>query len=131
MATSSKIRLVQGDTRPSLIFSLRDERTLAPIDLSGPGTTVRMLFREVGADTVKAIMPCYPIGGYQDPETGEINADPPYDVAGVGGRCVMFWSADALDTAGEFEGEVEVTFADGIQTAYQILKFQVREQFNG
>ncbi len=42
----------------------------------------------------------------------------------------MDWSVDALDTAGEFEGEVEVTFPDGrIQTAFAILKFQVREQF--
>jgi hypothetical protein len=32
--------------------------------------------------------------------------------------------------AGEYEGEVEITFADGqIQTVYDVLKFKVREDF--
>lgn len=129
MATD-KIRLVQGDTAPQLQLSLTDQRTRRPQDLSAPGTTARLLFREVGADTVKATMPCFAIAGYVDPETGDVDYRPPYDVAGRGGRLAMDWSADALDTAGEFEGEVEVTFPDGrVQTAFAILKFQVREQF--
>ncbi|GAB1836977.1 hypothetical protein U2261_18980 [Achromobacter xylosoxidans] len=129
MATD-KIRLVQGDTAPQLQLSMTDQRTRRPLDLSAPGTTARLLFREVGADTVKATMPCFAIAGYVDPETGDVDYRPPYDVAGRGGRLAMDWSADALDTAGEFEGEVEVTFPDGrIQTAFAILKFQVREQF--
>ena len=75
-------------------------------------------------------MPCFPIAGYVDPDTKEVDYRPPYDVAGRGGRLAMDWSATALDTAGEFEGEVEVTFPDGrIQTAFAILKFQIREQF--
>lgn len=129
MATD-KIRLVQGDTAPQLQLSLTDQRTRRPLDLSAPGTTPRLLFREVGADAVKATMPCFAIAGYVDPETGDVDYRPPYDVPGRGGRLAMDWSADALDTAGEFEGEVEVTFPDGrIQTAFAILKFQVREQF--
>ncbi|MEB6663835.1 hypothetical protein MXL91_20435 [Achromobacter ruhlandii] len=129
MATD-KIRLVQGDTAPQLQLSLTDQRTRRPLDLSAPGTTARLLFREVGADTVKATMSCFAITGYVDPETGDVDYRPPYDVPGRGGRLAMDWSADALDTAGEFEGEVEVTFPDGrIQTAFAILKFQVREQF--
>ncbi|MDS1141715.1 hypothetical protein RE432_14835 [Pusillimonas sp. SM2304] len=130
MATS-KIQLVQGDTRPQVIFALTDETTGAAIDLSGVGTTIRMLFREVAADSVKAIMVCYPIPGYRDPETGDIDFSAPYDVSGRGGRCVMNWSADALDTAGEFESEVEVTFGDGsIQTGFKLQKYTVREQIN-
>ncbi|WP_313619556.1 hypothetical protein [Achromobacter sp.] len=129
MATT-KIRLVQGDTAPQLQLSLTDQRTRQAIDLSTPGTTARMLFREVGADAVKDTMPCFPIAGYVDPESGEVDFRPPYDVAGRGGRLAMDWSETALDTAGEFEGEVEVIFPDGrIQTAFAILKFQVREQF--
>lgn len=130
MATE-KIKLVSGDTAPQLILSLTDDRTKLPIDLSANGTSIRMLFREVGADTVKVVMPCFAIGGFQDPDTGDVTADPPYDVPGRGGRLAMNWLADALDTAGEFEGEVEVTFADAtIQTVYQTLKFSVREQFH-
>lgn len=34
----TKIRLVQGDTRPNLVLSLYDSRTNAPIDLSDPAT---------------------------------------------------------------------------------------------
>ncbi|WP_025139008.1 hypothetical protein [Achromobacter sp. DH1f] len=129
MATD-KIRLVQGDTAPQLQLSLTDQRTRRPLDLSGPGTTSRLLFREVGADTVKATMPCFAIAGLVDPDTGDVDFRPPYDVPGRGGRLAMDWSVDALDSAGEFEGEVELTFPDGrIQTAFAILKFQVREQF--
>lgn len=129
--STKKIPLVQGDTRPQLVMSLTDESTGRAIDLSGAGTTIRMLFREVGADSAKAIMPCYPIAGYRDPQTGEVSYAPPYDVAGKGGRVVMDWSADALDTAGEFEGEVEVNFGSGwVQTAFRMQKFTVREQIN-
>jgi len=129
MATNKKIPLVQGDTRPQLVLSLTDENTGRPIDLSGPTTTIRFLFRELGADAAKAIMPCYPVAGFEDPDTGEVDYSPPYDVAGKGGRCVMDWSPDALDTAGEFDGEVEVTFEPGaVQTPYRLLTFTVREQ---
>lgn len=126
----TKIRLVQGDTAPQLLLSLSDERTRRAIDLSSPGLTARMLFREVGSDAVKEAMPCFPIAGYVDIESGDVDFRSPYDVAGRGGRLAMDWSETALDTAGEFEGEVEVVFPDGrIQTAFAILKFQVREQF--
>ena len=84
MATN-KIRLVQGDTAPQLQLSLTDERTRRPLDLSTPGTTARLLFREVGADGVKATMPCFPIAGYVDPDTKEVDYRPPYDVAGRAG----------------------------------------------
>lgn len=129
MATT-KIRLVQGDTAPDLVLSLTDERTGLPINVADTGTAVRVLFREVGGDAIKATMPARPIAGYQDPETKEIDFMPPYDLPGRGGRVVMQWDETALDTAGEFEAEVETTFQDGrIQTAFGILKFQVREQF--
>lgn len=128
--STEKIKLVQGDTGPQLVLSLMDQRTGQPIDMSDPGTTVRVLFRALGSPTTKAVMSCYPIAGFFDAESGTVVTDPPYDVAGRGGRVVMDWSADALDTVGDFEAEVETTFADGrIQTAYAILKFTVREQF--
>ncbi len=127
---ATKIRLVQGDTAPNLILSLTDERTGLPIDVSDAGTSVRVLFREVGSDEVKATLSAYPIAGYQNPETQEIEFSPPYTVPGRGGRVVMQWSPTALDTAGEFEAEVETQLPDGrVQTAFGILRFQVREQF--
>jgi hypothetical protein len=63
-------------------------------------------------------------------EDGTIITTPPYDTPGRGGRLQMNWSPTALDTAGEFEAEVEATFAGGaVQTAYDLLKFTVRPQF--
>lgn len=130
MATSNKIRLVQGDTGPQLVLSVSDQATGLPIDVSASGTSVRLLFREVGSATIKAALPCYPVAGFLNPETREVEFQAPYDVPGRGGRVVMNWTPGVLDTSGEFEGELETTFPDGmIQTAYGILKFQVREQF--
>jgi len=129
MATQ-RIRLVQGDTRPDLVLSLTDERTGMPLDISDPNTKVRIYLREVGADAIKATLTARPIPGRVNPDTEQIDTHMPYDVAGRGGRCVMNWTAQALDTAGQFECEVETTFADGaIQTAYKLLRVQIREQF--
>lgn len=129
---SEKIKLVQGDTRPQLILSVTDQISKRPVDLSAAGTQVRLLFREVGAEDLKATMNCYPIVGYLNPETREVETQPPYNVPGRGGRVVMGWLPDALDTAGEFEGEVETTFPDGtVQTVYETVRFTVREQFRG
>ena len=129
MATQ-KIRLVQGDTKPQLILNITDQRTGLPVDLSDSSTSTLVLFREVGSDAIKESIPTRPIAGYMDPETEEVTTKAPYDIPGRGGRVVMDWTPDALDTAGEFEAEAETTFPDGtIQTAYNILRFQVREQF--
>lgn len=114
----SAIKLVQGDTRPRLIIDLTDEATGEAIDVSDTGTTVVVKFRETGADTIKATLACTKLI-----TTG--NGTP-----GAAGRVQALWPAGALDTSGAFEGEIEVTFADGtIQTVYDKLKFSVREEF--
>lgn len=115
---AERIKLVQGDTRPYLIIDLTDETTGAPINVSDAGTSVVVKFREAGADTIKATLTCYKLAT----ETGQ--------ALGAGGRVQAAWPAGALDTAGSFEGEIEITFADGsVQTVYDKLKFTVREQF--
>lgn len=129
MATE-KIKLVQGDTRPKLILSMLDENTGSPIDLSGPGISVRLLFREVGSEEIKAEMPCTPIPGWLDREINEVVYDGQYSIPGTGGRVGMDWLPNALDTSGEFEAELEATFNDGtVLTAFNVLRFVVREQF--
>jgi hypothetical protein len=124
---TTKFRMVQGDTAPSLQLVITDKATAAPVDLSG--STVLVKFRAVGSEVVKATMSCDLLTGYVE-EDGTIITAPPYDIAGAGGRLQMNWTADALDTPGEFEAEVEATFSNGrIQTAYDLLKFTVRPQF--
>ncbi|MET3134956.1 hypothetical protein AAKU55_005259 [Oxalobacteraceae bacterium GrIS 1.11] len=124
-----KIRLVAGDTRPQLVFSITDDVTGLPIDLSHPATSVALKFRKIGARDIKATMACGKLSGRLDAMGGIDYADA-YGPPGAGGRAFMDWSASALDAEGEYEGELEITFFDGgVQTLYETLKFKVRSQY--
>lgn len=108
---AEKIKLVQGDTRPQIRVTLTDDNTGLPVDITG--ATVRLKFRAVGSATLIDTL----IGTVID---------------GANGVVAFAWNQSTLNVdAGDYEGEVEVTFAAGagIQTAYQVLKFQVRAQF--
>ena len=108
---ADRIKLVQGDTLPALVVTLYDENTGDIVDLTG--ASVRMLFREMWAETVKATLP------------GVLVGDPP----GATGQ-VAFGFGDSLDAPGNYEGEFEVTFpGGGVQTTYAVQKFKVRPQF--
>jgi hypothetical protein len=125
---AEKIKLVQGDTRPQLVLSLQDSTTGAPIDISS--ATTRLKFRALGSTTILATMTASPIPGYVT-EDGSISFAGPYANSGAGGRAVVNWTADALNNeAGDYEGEIEITFADTtVQTVYDTLKFKLRSQF--
>ena len=107
---AEKIKLVQGDTRPALVTTLLDETTGAPINIEG--ATPRMKFRAVGAAALTATL------------TGTVTN-------GTTGACVFDWTAPSLaGEPGEYEGEIEITFANGqIQTVYDLLKFKMRKEF--
>jgi len=108
---AEKIKLVQNDTRPAIVCTLTDDVTGLPIGVSG--ATPRLKVREVGGTTLHATL------------TGVVTDGP----NGV----VVFYPAlspEMLDTAGDFEGEIEIEFSDGqFQTLYDILKFKIREDF--
>lgn len=109
---AEKIRLVQGDTAPALTVTLTDTTTNTAINVTG--ATVRLKFRAVGAETLRGTL------------TGSVTN-------GAAGIVVFFWSDDPtiLDgDAGDYEGEIEITFADNtIQTVYDLLKFKLRQDF--
>ena len=123
MAYSDTINLVKDDTAPVLTVTLKDSNEAAtgktldaddastwkPIDLTG--ASVLMYFRKVGSTTLK------------DTITGSItNAS--------NGECTIGWNASTLDTAGTYEGEIQVTLSSGkIQTVYDKIKFKVRADF--
>lgn len=109
---SEKIRLVQNDTAPALTVNLTDTTTNAAINVTG--ATVRLKFRAAGAEVLRGTL----IGSVTN---------------GAGGVVVFFWSDDPTilnGDAGDYEAEIEITFADNtIQTVFDLLKFKLRQDF--
>ena len=109
---SDKIKLVQDDTRPALVCTITDDTSGAAINITG--ATVLLKFRAAGATTLQATV------------TGTVTD-------GANG-VVAFYPASAPEMltgdAGDYEGEIQITFSDGqIQTVYDLLKFKVRSDF--
>jgi len=109
---SDKIKLVQDDTRPALVCTITDDTSGAAINITG--ATVLLKFRAAGATTLQATV------------TGTVTD-------GANG-VVAFYPASAPEMltgdAGDYEGEIQITFTDGqIQTVYDLLKFKVRSDF--
>ena len=124
MAYSQTINLVTGDTLPELTFTLKDSNTAAsgltldqnnsvtwaPINVTG--ATVKLRLRALGSTTVKATLNC-------------VITD------GTAGKVATDFPTGTLDTAGTFEGELELTFPNGgIQTVNDLIKFKVRSDFD-
>lgn len=124
---AERIKLVQGDTKPAIFMSLTEKDSGDPINLVA--STVTLRFRKEGSSVLQATIVADLIGGLLQPD-GTIDASVPYDTPGVGGLCQAEWAVGDLDCApGKYEGEIEITFPDGTQTVYDILKFQVRGDF--
>jgi hypothetical protein len=109
---SEKIKLVQNDTRPALVCTITDDTTGEVINLTGAAAVLK--FRTVGSADLQATV------------TGYVTDGP----NGV----VAFYPASAPEmltgAAGDYEGEIQITFVDGqIQTVYDLLKFKVRSDF--
>lgn len=124
MAYSQTLNLVTGDTLPELTFTLKDSQeaasgsildsedssTWAPINVTG--ATVRLRIRELGSSTVKSTLTCTITDG-------------------ANGKVATNFPTGTLDTAGTFEGELEITFSNGgIQTVYDLIKLKVRSDFD-
>tara|TARA_A100001388_G_scaffold52484_1_gene35596 strand:- start:3422 stop:3796 length:375 start_codon:yes stop_codon:yes gene_type:complete len=124
MAYSETIKLVTGDTEPMLTITLRDANTAAPgqtldendsntwapIDLTG--ATVRLRMRAIGSSTVKSVL-----------TMAISNA--------LNGVVTTNFPTGTLDTAGTFEGEIEITYpTGGIQTLQDLIKFKIRKDFD-
>ncbi|NQW93620.1 MAG: hypothetical protein HQ446_06240 [Polaromonas sp.] len=109
---TEKIKLVQGDTRPALVCTITDDVTGAAINITG--AAVALKFRASGSTTLQAIVP----GAVTNGGAGQVAFYPASNPAMLNG----------MD--GDYEGEIEITFADGqIQTVYELLKFKVRQEF--
>lgn len=101
------IKIVKDDTLPVLEFSVIQNGV--PVDLTGASVKFYMKNNDTGAVKVNG-KSCTVI----DPATS--------------GVCRYSWEAADTDTAGEYVGEVEVTFATGkIQTGYKLIPIIIRE----
>lgn len=118
------IYLVRGDTLPSLELVIKDKNTpavdavldqdnsetWAPYDLTN--AVILLKLRQDGATTLKESIRMYPVG---DPTTGKAFTE---------------WTSTALDTAGKFTAEIEITQGDGkVVTVFEQLTFIVREDY--
>ena len=110
--STPRINLVRGDTGPQVQLTLYDAQSGDPLDLSG--ATADLHFRAVGSTTLLFSRPLTIPG-----------------VTAAQGLAVIAWGANDLDQpAGDYEGEVEITFSTGVvQTVYDTLQFRIREQF--
>ena len=106
------IKLVQGDTKPSLVITLTDKSSNIPLNLTG--ITPGLKFRAAGMSELVGRVP------------GAV-------VDAANGVCVFHWSEVPGILNGEpgnYEGEVDLTYADGtVQTVYETLYFYLRAQF--
>ena len=124
MAYSSTIKLVVGDTLPELNFTLKDSNTAAAgktldaddsttwaaVNLSG--STVRFRIREVGSTSVLSTI------------TGTVTS-------AANGQVTVAFPSGTWTTSGTFEGEIEhTTSGGGVQTVQDLIKFQVRDDFD-
>ena len=125
---AEKIKLVQGDTKPAIIVSLTDETSGVPLGLNG--STPQLLFRAVGSSQVLVTLTGTLLVG-RLLEDGSVDSTAPYDTLGAGGRVQFNWGAGDLNQdAGDYEGEIQITFGDGtVQTVYDLMKFKLRQDF--
>jgi len=124
MAYSQTLNLVTGDTLPELTFTLKDSQSAAPgktlaendsdtwAPISIVGGAVKLRIRELGSTTVKSTLTCSITDG-------------------TNGKVATNFPVGTLDTAGTFEAELEITFANGgRQTVYDLIKLKVRSDFD-
>lgn len=107
------ILLVKDDNGSQLECRITRDDTNIALNLTG--TTARLKFRKRKTTTLLFTLTSI--------------TTVPADL--IAGQAVFQFSAANLDlAAGLYEGEIEVTFANGnIETVYEIINFQVRDDF--
>lgn len=103
-----KVELVAGDTLPNIDTTLQDGATGTAIDLSNASDVIKFYFRLVGSTATPTAITCTKPNGGSD------------------GIVRIGWTAGQI-TAGEFDGEFEITYASGkIQTVFEKIRLSVR-----
>lgn len=121
-----RLRLMQGDTLPSVIVTITDEVT-GVVDISDPAKLPYMKFRQCGTtETLQNILGTK-LPGVPAPD-GSVS--PGTGLAGEGGRVRFDWPEGALDIPpGNYEGEVSVHEDALVITIPDRIQFVIREAF--
>lgn len=107
----STIKIVQNDNLPEVTLTLTDRNTGDPIDLSAATTTVVVKLRALGGTTVLSTLACSKV----DPANGVVRFGFP---------------GDTLDIpAGQYQGEIQISFNGQILTPFDLLNFTLRADF--
>lgn len=125
----STLKIVANDT-PQIVMDLVSD--LGPIDLSDPGTVVN--FKVKDPEDLVTVVVCDKLVGYKQAD-GTVIVTPPYNVAGVGGRCVancpdtVFPSNPDADET-DYTAEIEIVTGGGVtSTVYRIVRMIVRNDY--
>jgi hypothetical protein len=125
------IDLVQYDTKPVLDLVLYDPLTELPFDVSDVGTLVYFMIRKQATLPYKEAILTQKLPGTVD-DNGVVAFPPAYNVPGSGGRVEVHWTVTALDTYGQFEGELIVVYGDTTrQTSIQTVKLNIKPAWGG
>jgi hypothetical protein len=108
---SSSIRIVQNDNLPEVTLTLTDRQTGNPIDLSAGTTTIIVKFRAVDSTATPTTLTC-----------SKVDA--------VNGVVRFGFPGPTLDVpAGQYQGEIVMSFNGQILTVFDLLQFTLREDF--
>lgn len=108
----SAIKLVQGDNLPEVTLTLTDRQTGDPLDLSGSTTTIVVKLRAATGTTVLSTLTCSKPNGGSD------------------GVVKFYFPANTLDIpAGNYQGEIEISYNGQFLTVFDLLQFVLRAEF--
>jgi hypothetical protein len=107
----STIKIVQSDNLPEVTLTLTDRQTGDPIDLSASTTSVTVKFRAADSTATPTVLPCSKV----DAANGVVRFGFP---------------GSALDVpAGQYQGEICISFNGQLLTVFDLLQFTLREDF--
>jgi hypothetical protein len=108
----STIKLVQGDNLPQVTLTLTDLQTGSPLDLSASTTVIVVKLRALGGTTVLSTLTCVKTNG------------------GTDGVVMFYFPANTLNIpAGQYQGEIEISYNGQYLTVFDLLQFTLRAQF--
>jgi hypothetical protein len=108
----SAIKLVQGDNLPEVTLTLTDRQTGNALDLSAATTAIVVKLRAATGTTVLSTLTCSKPNGGSD------------------GVIKFYFPANTLNIpAGNYQGEIEISYNGQYLTVFDLLQFVLRAQF--